>query len=424
MRRRGFCIIQVSIIVLCMVTLSFPVFAQQSQEETFGGNPIHEFSFGKGISFSDLYFVEGVGWPEKFDTPTGILHLFTGDFNGDGWEDLGVNYGGRETSLKILIGRGDGSFEEVPTGSLSSGGRTLGGFPADFNQDGFLDLFTFNYLNTTTCLFWGDGTGGFSHSQQYDAPCGTTLGVSVGDFNEDRFPDLILHCDRSLAVLLNDQEGGFFTQSVFELSEKIEELSSTAIGVVDDFDGDGHLDAALSHFFGKEFSVLFGDGAGGFEIATFPAYLQTVFFVGGDIDEDGDPDLVGWPWTFHPYVVFNDGDRGFSPIRPFSPLSWAEGDFEGDGGLGDLNGDGHLDFAFVYWGTRGRSLTVLEGDGCGHFTTAWLSDIPPKSGGVMATADFDADGLDDLVFGGDDKHITVLLSRAAEPHRTDREEER
>ncbi|MBI2264681.1 MAG: VCBS repeat-containing protein [Armatimonadetes bacterium] len=61
-----------------------------------------------------------------------------GDLNGDGKLDLAVANGGNRSTVSVLLGNGDGTFQAVVSWSV-------GAFPrqtaiGDFNGDGRLDL--------------------------------------------------------------------------------------------------------------------------------------------------------------------------------------------------------------------------------------------------------------------------------------------
>jgi len=136
-----------------------------------------------------------------------------GDFNADGKPDLAVsNVGGcfflpcgGISSIGVLLGNGDGSFQAAATfpsssGSLSGAGNVMS--IADFDGDGKLDL---AFSNRTVLLGNGDGT--FKDAQSYNP--GAVFGVSevVADFNGDGKPDLAVNTSQFLTVLLNISSG-------------------------------------------------------------------------------------------------------------------------------------------------------------------------------------------------------------------------
>ena len=78
--------------------------------------------------------------------------------------------------------------------------------------------------------------------------------------------------------------------------------------------------------------------------------------------------------------------------------------------VADLDGDGHLDLAVAY--NVSNSVAVLLGDGTGHFTAASASPISLGTVGhpsSIASADFNFDGIPDLVVTCSQSEVLILI---------------
>ena len=73
------------------------------------------------------------------------------DMNGDGYQDL-VVMGRASDDISVLLGRGDGTFEERTTAVAPRlAGSSYGGVRVgDFNNDGALDVVSTNYFDPST----------------------------------------------------------------------------------------------------------------------------------------------------------------------------------------------------------------------------------------------------------------------------------
>ena len=80
-----------------------------------------------------------------------------GDYDGDGYLDLFVtNWNGQHNAL--YKNNGDGTFTKITTGNLViEGGNSVACGWADFNNDGFLDLFVANVGGQNNFLYRNDG---------------------------------------------------------------------------------------------------------------------------------------------------------------------------------------------------------------------------------------------------------------------------
>jgi Bacterial Ig-like domain (group 3)/Chitobiase/beta-hexosaminidase C-terminal domain/FG-GAP-like repeat len=320
--------------------------------------------------------------PAFVDAGTSGL-LAVGDFNGDGALDVaivnpGTCHGGSTSgcslgSVNVLVGNGDGTFNEKSSDGLGTGSQVIA--VADFNGDGILDIVSISCgamcgdpgdIVITTLLGNGDAT--FTNAKSTTIPgAGLWAPVSVGDFNGDGIPDLILS---SLIigpelVFLGNGDGTFTQTSTLTLPVTYASVNSATLG---DFNGDGIADVAFAEmnynssiaFSSTGVVVYLGNGDG-----TFTLKYKT---------------LVG-------------ATPGLNSIA-----------------VGDFNNDGISD---LVTSDSSGVITVLQGKGNGTFSVSTVN-VPDEPGSVVV-GDFNGDGLQDLALNtsGNDTW-TIMLKQIAE----------
>ncbi|HEX8816885.1 MAG TPA: FG-GAP-like repeat-containing protein [Terriglobales bacterium] len=331
--------------------------------------------------------------------------LAVGDFNGDGRPDLAIS-NRYDSTVTILLGDGKGNFPVSSTLAVANDPATV--VVGDFNGDGKLDLAVASHFGNTLSILLGDGTGNFTLASSISVS--DAYSVAVGDFNGDGNLDLAVTeaqgaFSNTLEILLGDGTGNFTPASVVAVGYN---PVAMAVG---DFNGDGKLDIAVANQCGGDYtcrsastvSVLLGDGAGGFTLAsTLPVGSSSVSIAAGDFNDDRKLDLaVGCSESDAVYIFLGDGKGKFTlastPAFGGGPLA-----------LGDFNGDGKLDLA-VENGYVG--VSVLLGDGTGNFA---LGSAPWGGAFVtgMAAGDFNGDGRLDLATSddsGEPGNVSILL---------------
>ena len=128
-----------------------------------------------------------------------VNSLAVADFNGDGKLDVAVG----STSIEILLGKGDGSFQQGATINAPGGWVTA----ADFTGDGKIDLVSL-VSSVEMQFFPGHGDGTFDLGPLTFTSVGPDQ-FALGELNGDGFPDLATagYQGGAVSVLLN-QCGG------------------------------------------------------------------------------------------------------------------------------------------------------------------------------------------------------------------------
>jgi len=381
--------------------------------------------------------------------PTGILGYYTtalasGDFNGDGFDDLAVAMPETfaEPSVQVYYGSSDGlqteSWEQIDEHAAGEpkhecGDNSFGASLAvgNFNGDSYDDLAigaptacerlpNFNLVRGgAVFVFEGKADGllpfyGYRISQDspglYDeVEEGERFGhaLAAGDFDHDSYDDLAVGVPEengggAVQTLMGSQWGLIFANSVFWFpGALVTEAPFGPIGhalAAGDFDGDGFADLAVGSPFAD--SVATDSGA----VAIAHGAADPYWF-------DLRPERTDY---LSQSVLLSEAHEGTSDLFGFA-LAFA--DFDGDGrddlAIGhpddDWSGADHGDVT-ILMGQRGpldaSSRHWLLGTGWAGVPGEPLQ-TQQRSGRALATGDFDGNGLADLVIGVPDYYVSA-----------------
>jgi enediyne biosynthesis protein E4 len=314
-------------------------------------------SYGKNI----LYHNNGDGTftnvTEKAGVAGGGWSVSAGffDYDNDGWLDLFVTRymewdtrhsktcGGAwrtycppgefpPTTNLLYRNRGDGTFEDVSdkSGITAKKGRALGVAFADYDSDGFTDIFVAND-GMQQYLFHNNGNGTFTECA-LESGAGLTadgkplsgMGTVFQDYDNDGLPDIFVTVlPREIYGAYHNDGQGLFTSRSLETGLGALTAGSSGWGVgLEDFDNDGWKDllVAQSHVLDNveaidhslhylEPPLLALNRNGRFERA--PSGLSTPIagrgLALGDLNNDGWMDAVVTQLGGPPLILMNRG---------------------------------------------------------------------------------------------------------------------
>ncbi|EIT69417.1 hypothetical protein WQQ_29990 [Hydrocarboniphaga effusa AP103] len=314
----------------------------------------------------------GFAAPALYPAGIDLRGITRADFNGDGKVDLAVANQIQDT-VSVLINDGSGHFGApvaYPVGSRPSWVSS-----SDLNGDGKSDLVVANILSNSISVLWGNGVGGFS------APLNLSGGfapyfVTAADLNGDGKLDL-LASGSGITALLGDGVGGF--------SPAVSSIGDARRAALADFNGDGIPDIATSAPDGDRITIRLGSGSGSFVESSQLLFVNSVSSIqAADFDGDGDIDLAASVGGVIALFI-GDNTGGFSVGDRYLAGAAVSGMT-----LANFDSDGNLDI--VASDTKSRAVSVLRGNDEGRFSAA----LDFRVGRGVAAGDFDRDGKQDI----------------------------
>ena len=285
---------------------------------------------------------------------------YAADYDNDGWEDLFVvKWGGGANQLfRNTLGTDFIAVDAVEAGSIVTDRHNwVSAGWADYNRDGFLDLFVGNRTTENDFLYRGNSDGMFSAMPSSEVgdvvqDQGWTEACAWADYNNDGWPDLwVVNFDwvndgsKGENTLYRNDRGVFSRISQGSIAT-IRSSGSAAWG---DYNNDGFLDLFLTDFWGTNSLHQNSQGETFTDVgeeAGVASPMVSWAATWGDYDNDGLLDLFVAAYSEGSSVLYhNDGDGSFSMVDVGSPLR--DGVNRSGVTLADYNNDGFLDLCIV-----------------------------------------------------------------------------
>ena len=299
-----------------------------------------------------------------------IQGLCTADLDSDGRMDIGIMTGSEASVLvrvHVWSQALDGSFAQSAEAAHEDSGFLVdGGLRAtDVDEDGRTDLLVATGQDNRLVVFFQADEGGFEEQTLVrellnPVPFGHVVDAKMGDVDGDGDLDLMASQVRAFQFRATNAflqvEPGVFEEQALAIGPLTQGPASLA-ALLEDFDGDGHLDRAAPRA-GDEVELNLMGKPLGFDPVGEPFLPSEDFFTlfaSADFDGDGDSDLlirplvISFPDGSNYGIYRNLGAGLYDPIQielgnEFTPVV---------PGLGDLDGDARLDIA---WGNPSPTL--------------------------------------------------------------------
>jgi hypothetical protein len=333
--------------------------------------------------------------PVSFAVGSNPVAIAVGNFTASGHKDVVVadkgDTNGNGAGVNILLGNGFGGFQS--TGMISAGVAPVGLAVGDLNGDGKQDIAVADEGHSTSGVLLGDGQvqvllgngdGTFGPAAAY---FGGAFGTSIalGNFHGNGVDDIAVGNGGATVNLLTGKGDGTFISA----TNFAKDLGTFSVAT-GDFNGDGITDIVTGSYDGVR--LFLGNGDGTFQTPSFiPLRGSGRSVAAADLRHDGILDLMAVD-TFGIEILLGNGDGTFK-----APVTYTPGDFVTNVTIADLNGDGFPDL--VSLGSRG-SITVWLNDGAGAFQNTGRYDIGDETPSALAVGDFHGNGIPDLLVTG------------------------
>jgi hypothetical protein len=325
------------------------------------------------------------------------------DFDGDGWEDL--TFGTSKGELVEVYKNNQGNFDKVTLQGITNDCESKQILWVDFDNDGDKDLF-YTCAEVNIVLYRNEGDLIFrdvTTEMDLITPDLLTMGANWADFDRDGWLDLyVTYYGTSRNQLFRNLQGEGFENVTIALNAD-PAVKPTFCGVVFDYDGDGWEDIYLANDRSTRNDLFRNLNGSGFEDVSIASQSNLAMDAMGttllDLNADGLFEIYVSNSPAGNALLFNNGDGTFTDIAEetgtlFSSVGWGVNtlDFDNDA-CPDLYVSGStigtsLPSSILYQGQQNATFEATQFTGMKADTMASFSN---------AIGDFNHDGRMDIV---------------------------
>ena len=313
-----------------------------------------------------------------------------GDYDNDGDLDLYVSADPHDI---LYRSNGDGTFEDVTAAAgISVRGDGVAAAFGDYDNDGDLDLYI--AVNDGWDIFFQNEEGGVFRNVSWEVKInnpGRARSATFADFDSDGFLDIYVANENTANILYRNRNG-----KTFENVAPIMDVAHQGPGrcsVWGDYDNDGDLDLYVTNK--GALNVLYRNDGIGFRNVTRDAGVEgpgdSTGVAFADYDNDGNLDIyVG---SDGPNFLYrNNGDGTFTDMAEAAGVARVG---EATPAFGDCDSDGDLDLYLAVW--EGQAVMYRnKGDGTFEDVTQDAGMGALGNGWSAIFGDYDGDGDLDL----------------------------
>ncbi len=345
------------------------------------------------------------------------------DFDNDGFVDLFVTGYGKAI---LFRNRGDGTFEDVSEkAGIKVDGWSIGSAWLDYDRDGCVDLFIGRYVQfdpkyrafypadnypgpldyegNTNRLYHNNCNGTFTDvtdKSGIGAYKGRTMGATAADFDGDGYPDIYVANDKTENFLFRNKHDGTFDEIAEDAGVAYGQNgeSTSAMGpIFADIDGDGRMDLWVTD--SKYNRLMRNNGKKQFDDIGAVAGIasQTAQYVSWgsgiyDFDNDGWLDIL----TFHgglihlvpeEHSIFRGlGDGKFSDVSRTAGAVLDVKTVARGSCFADYDNDGRVDAFLVNLGASATLIHNTSTD-AGHWIALQLKGTKSNRDGIGAAVE-------------------------------------
>ena len=341
------------------------------------------------------------------------------DVDRDG--DLDAVIAVRNRPNRLLINDGNGNFSDATDlpdydDATPVAEDTLALVPEDVDGDGAVDLYVANYSGQADRLYLNNGDGTFRDASDLLPPIATSShGAIFGDVDGDGDLDILVPVFGQNRIILNTSDldpGLSFADASDLLPADADNTTHLALG---DLDLDGDPDIVVCNDQDATSTRMYiNDGSGLFEVAEegrLPAQAERCRnVIVTDFSGDGAPDVITLNRTQNRFYLNDGGGYFFDDTIRVMPFDAA---YSNAAAVVDLDLDGHLDLVIASYRVQNR-LYMGQPDGTFRDHSHLLPPDTASSIDVLF-GDVDGDGDTDLIFtnGQSQQDLFYLLEPPA-----------